>query len=360
MPMKRRRRFVGNGVISFGIIGAGVYLGYHLLSNSKSQTPSLAHIPWDDVLLSGLMGAAVGAVVGQNQYDGVILKEQQEAFSQPQYLQKVLDAHKVDESEEGYQYGRKLADKVKQVLKRAFGEKLAADPIDWGSTALKTAIGGSYDFDLIIPFRRKSFPTIQAMYEVVWEVLHDHFGPEGFELREQTHSIGLISPKGFPDIRIDVVPGREENEGTFVQNSRLNLMVHARGYAPTYTLTTLDALKQRISSSSHLRKVIQLLKIYRDEKGLRISSTAISLMAVSYFKNGHVTRSLVKNMIGSMQYFVSYFGERNLVDPGNSNNYVAESLDSRQVQKLRRYLQADLDQLEANPQHWVQMFGKMN
>lgn len=74
----------------------------------------------------------------------------------------------------------------------------------------ETAIGSNYDLDIVLPFKRNSYSSLEEMYYDVYEVIGKAFGDRA-TVTKQTKAIGLTFENNGNPIHFDVVPGREIN-----------------------------------------------------------------------------------------------------------------------------------------------------
>ncbi len=101
------------------------------------------------------------------------------------------------------------------------------NPLNSGSYAKHTAINIKFDLDLLTPFKRDSFDTLENMFDDVYAFIYDKYNTSA-KIRKQKVSIGI---EFYPDndgdvISIDIVPGRELNKNQYEKDKKLNLYVN--------------------------------------------------------------------------------------------------------------------------------------
>lgn len=137
-------------------------------------------------------------------------------------LRDSLETHKIKYISKEIEQFKARRDEVKKLLTAHYGSK-AYNPFMSGSFAKHTAINIKYDFDIVIPFKRSSFGTLESMFNNVYDYLKDNL--EGVdEVRKQKVSIGItFKEKEGVTVKLDVVPGRELNQDNYPSTGNLNL-----------------------------------------------------------------------------------------------------------------------------------------
>ena len=186
------------------------------------------------------------------------------------HLECVLSSHKMAKEQVLVDKHISKRNEVKEELEKEYGSKIYT-PFNSGSYAKHTAINIKFDFDLVVPFKRDSFSTLEEMYNAVYKLLEDKY-KDGInngvvKIRKQKVSIGLEFTDGNDKINIDVVPGRELNQGQYAKDSKLNLYVFSQygiyEQGNTSIRTNIQAQIDNIKSNGDrdsMRKNIRLLK----------------------------------------------------------------------------------------------------
>ena len=139
------------------------------------------------------------------------------------YLNDVLQTHKLHHVQEFLDKVQAKREEVKKLMSEHYGNnKYTA--FNSGSIAKHTATNIKFDMDVVEPFKRDSFETLQAMFDDVYDTLVKEYGSN--VVRKQKVSVGLEFPKEAGDehsIQIDVVPGRELSNDDYSKTKDLNL-----------------------------------------------------------------------------------------------------------------------------------------
>lgn len=225
-----------------------------------------------------------------------------------QFLESVLEDYKFDEATEKPKVEANR-DKVEAKIRAEFGSAIQTVKYS-GSIAKATAIKSSHDIDIAIHFKSDSFETLEQMYQAVMDLLKKHW-----KTREQKVSIGL------PGLDVDVVPGRRISTDT----SNNDVWLY-RTDTKTRIKTNIEKQKAAVTESG-VRDVIKLAKAWREQWGLHFKSFAIELLVMRALEG--FTGSGLDNKYRAVLEFIRDSVETcQLIDPGNSANNVADTVDS--------------------------------
>jgi len=225
-----------------------------------------------------------------------------------EYLVSLLDDEKISEKEK--EEIRKRRDEVETVIKDKFGSKVKTVKYS-GSLAKHTAINSSKDLDLALHLKKGSFDTLKEMYDSVYDFLY-----ENYNVRKQKVSIGLT------DFDVDVVPGRRIDD----KDDNNNDVYLYRSDDESWIKTNIEKHKTYITDSG-CRDVIKLMKIWRNKWNIKFKSFAMELLVVQALEDLPDT-GLKYRTKETLEYIVENIEGIHLIDPGNSNNNVADSIES--------------------------------
>ncbi len=265
------------------------------------------------------------------------------ATDRSSYLWDVLSSHKVSKEEGLLAKFKEKRDIIKDSLKERFGDNLYS-PFNSGSFAKHTAINLKFDFDLMAPFKRNAFSTLEEMYEAVYGFLYEEFDGEA-HVRKQKVSIGL---EFFPDsdgevVKIDVVPGRELNQGQYVEDEKLNLYVYSQfgnleqgsDYIRSNVRKQVDHIRQSGDDRTSVRNIIRLLKVWKKHTNQNYpKSFLIELIVIKAFDKLAIEGGLWDKLRSVLVFFKDNIESISLPDPGNTNNEVADTLTDYEKQSL--------------------------
>ncbi len=278
------------------------------------------------------------------------------AVDKPKHLNQVLETHRMSHINDLLDKYTKKRDEVKEALEEKYGSKIYS-PINSGSYAKHTAINIKFDLDIVTPFKRNSFATLEEMFDDVYNFLNEKYKDDA-EVIPQKVSIGI---KFFEDedghkIDIDVVPGRELNDNQYSDDKNLNLFVNSK-YGlleeKTYVQTNIQAQIDHIKGKNDERSIIRLLKIWKATNNESYKSFFLELATIKAFDKEDVSGNLWEKLKKVMEYIRDNVTKDNftLKDPGNSNNDVADTLDSWGKSSLSNKMSNMIDNIERNSEN---------
>lgn len=265
------------------------------------------------------------------------------ATDRSNYLWDVLSSHKVSKEEGLLDKFKEKRDTIKGSLKERFGDNLYS-PFNSGSFAKHTAINLKFDFDLMAPFKRNAFSTLEEMYEAVYDFLYEEFNGEA-HVRKQKVSIGI---EFFPDVdgeivKIDIVPGRELNQGQYEEDEKLNLYVYSQfgklaqgsDYIRSNVRKQVDHIRQSGDDRTSVRNIIRLLKVWKTHTNQNYpKSFLIELIVIKAFDKLTIEGDLWDKLRSVLVFIKDNIESISLPDPGNTNNEVADTLTDYEKQSL--------------------------
>ena len=260
------------------------------------------------------------------------------------YLNSVLESYRMKHIEELINIYRTKRDEIKQFLNEQYGSKIY-DPFNSGSYKKHTAINTKFDLDLVVPFKHNAFSTLEKMFEDVLEKLTEKYKDET-TVKKQGVSIGLTFDEE-DEINIDVVPARETSQDSFPEHKDLNLH---KTQNEGYLKTNIHAQIEHIKAKENERKVIRLLKIWKACHKYKYKSFFIELLVIKAYDESSPQGNLWEQFKTVLNYIINNIQNKNftLKDPGNSNNDLAQSLDSKEKRTLISILESMLARIELN------------
>lgn len=278
------------------------------------------------------------------------------AVDKPKHLNQVLETHRMSHINDLLDKYTKKRDEVKEALEEKYGSKIYS-PINSGSYAKHTAINIKFDLDIVTPFKRNFFTKLEEMFDDVYNFLNGKYKDDAEVIRQKV-SIGI---KFFEDedghkIDIDVVPGRELNDNQYSNDKNLNLFVNSK-YGlleeKTYVQTNIQAQIDHIKGKNDERSIIRLLKIWKATNNESYKSFFLELAAIKAFDKEDVSGNLWEKLKKVMEYIRDNVTKDNftLKDPGNSNNDVADTLDSWGKSSLSNKMSNMIDNIERNSEN---------
>lgn len=270
-----------------------------------------------------------------------------------EHLITVLNTHKMSHVDELLAKYNKRRDEVKESLQEYYKNEMYS-PFNSGSYAKHTAINCKFDLDIIVPFKRNSFSKIEDMYNDVYDFLLEKFNDVA-EVRKQKVSIGvLFFEDGDGDIvNIDIVPGREVIAENYSDSKNLNLHFN-EGLGlyskNSYLKTNIHAQIDHIRGKSDERQIIRLLKIWKNSNSKKYKSFFLELITIKAFDKDTITGDIWEKLKKVMTYVHENVTKDDftLIDPGNSNNKVSDSLDTGDKYALASDMENMINAIERN------------
>lgn len=286
------------------------------------------------------------------------------SFDKNKYLSEVLETHKLHHVQEFVNKVQTKRDEIKLMLSNHYGNKKYT-AFNSGSIAKHTATNIKFDMDVVEPFKRNAFDTLQAMFDDVYDTLAEEYGSN--VVRKQKVSVGLEFPKDDGDdlpVQIDVVPGRELSEDDYSKTKDLNLCFNEDHWGfkkGTYTKTNISKQIDHISGRNTERKVIRLLKIWKKHKDKDYKSFLLELISIKAL-DGKKSAGIWEDLKTAMEYIRDNVAEDSfhLYDPGNGNNDVVAAMDSFKRQSLKNEMSIMLTNIDTNAEYYLPFYFPKN
>lgn len=275
------------------------------------------------------------------------------AINKGEHLQNVLETHRMTHIDKTLTKYKNKREEIKESLE----EKYSSDvyrPFDSGSYKKHTAINCKFDLDVVVPFKRNSFSTLEEMFDDVFTFLEEKYKNDA-TIRKQKVSIGVIFDEDEEGdvINIDVVPGRELSQDEYQESKDLNIFFNeGMGFFAknTYLKTNIQAQIEHIKAKENERKIIRLLKIWKNSNKEEYKSFLLELMTIKAFDKVEVTGNLWEKLKTVMEFIRDNVtkGDFKLKDPGNCNNDVIETLESWERTNLSQKMDIIIKRIEDN------------
>jgi len=352
--MRKELKYPLNGLAIGVLTGSVINLIEQLTELNRAGLPFWDNVNTQRLFKSAVVGGGVGALAGYGYYLYKFEKESQQSFNSDAYLREVLRRRGFSNGNYStYQRAKKLRNELKDFLSQIYRHRLAGCPIDWGSTARGTAINSNFDFDILVPFSKLSFSSLDEMYYDLYQTLKDRYGNN--RVRKQNHSVGITFHLEGKEIHFDIVPGREINH--YSTDKTINLYKKGGTFENSSRIkTNINAHREASVNRPKEREIIKLIKLYRDHNGLRIKSTFLQHLVIEAFNKRPPFQSTYSNLLYGMECLVEELPYARVVDPGNSNNIISDRVDDYTRSLLADKIECDLTKLELNKSHLKEMF----
>lgn len=278
------------------------------------------------------------------------------AVDKKEHLQNVLETHRMANITELLDKYRSKREEIKEALIEKYSDKIYT-PFNSGSFKKHTAINIKFDLDLVAPFKRNSFDTLEKMFDDVFDFLYEKYKDEAI-VKKQKVSIGItFHPDEDGDvICIDVTSGRELSKDQYTEDKYVNLFVNST-YGliaeKSYLQTNIHAQIDHIKAKGDERKIIRLLKIWKFTNNEKYKSFLLELITIKAFDKADVSGNLWEMLKSVMEYIrdnVTKDGFK-LTDPGNSNNNIMDTLDSFGRTNLSNKMDNIVKRIEENSEN---------
>lgn len=266
-------------------------------------------------------------------------------FSIAGYLDDVLYSYKMKHVKSLMDNYIKKRDEIKEKIITEYSNNLTSNPINSGSYAKHTAINIKFDIDLFVPFKRKSFNTLEEMYKEVYDFFSN---PERFNdsnlvsCKQQRTSIGLKFNIDNKIIEMDIIPGREIEEDKYSETGDVNLYDSKKDQQSIKT--NIKKHIDLISGKKIERAIIRLLKIWNYRNNIGIKSFLIELIVIKALSNLSTT-NLWENLEATLIFIRDNIETVKLPDPANSNNIVTDKLSDSEKQNIKYRTKNLLDRI---------------
>jgi hypothetical protein len=278
------------------------------------------------------------------------------AVDKKTHLENALETHRMSQINDLVGKYKAKREEVKNALVEKYVDK-AYEIFNSGSFKKHTAINIKFDLDLVIPFKRNSFDTLEKMFDDVYDFLYEKYKDEA-TVKKQKVSIGITfdADDDGDVVCIDVTPGRELNQDKYSEDKYLNLFVNST-YGmiaeKSYLQTNIHSQIDHIKSKGDERKIIRLLKIWKFTNGEKYKSFLFELITIKAFDKVDVSGNLWDMLKTVMEYIRDNVTKDNfkLIDPGNSNNDVINTLESHDRTNLSNRMDTIIKRIEDNSEN---------
>jgi hypothetical protein len=275
------------------------------------------------------------------------------ATDKNKHLEDVLTSHKISKEQTLLDKHIEKRKKIAEDLQEKYGSDMYS-PFNSGSYAKHTAMNKKFDIDLIAPYKRNAFETLEKMYNDVYDFLSEKYKDEA-TVRRQKVSIGLeFHADADGDIvKIDVVPGRELNKDQYPDDNNLNLYVYEQfGKIDKGSDRIKSNIKAQIENvkghaeKDSVRQIIKLLKVWKFHNGKKPKSFFLELITIKAFDKKTISGDIWDKLKTVMEFIRDEVKSISLPDPGNSSNDVADTLTDSDKDTLSDDMKRMLERIE--------------
>ncbi len=282
------------------------------------------------------------------------------------HLECVLASHKISNKQGLLDKHISRRTEISEALTEMYGSKMYS-MFNSGSYAKNTAVNRKFDFDLMAPFKRDSFDTLEKMFNDVYDFLYEKYRNEA-TVRKQKVSIGIefFTDEDNDIVKVDIVPGRELNKDQYLQDDKLNLYVYSQfgSYieGSERIQTNVKAQIENIRNNAEkgaIRQIIRLLKVWKIYNNKSVKSFFIEMITIKAFDRLDLNGDLWNRLKGVMEFIRDEVKTISLPDPGNSTINVADSLSDLEKELLSDDMKYMIDRIEDDCDN-IKLFFKVN
>jgi len=354
--MRRQDRHIRNGAF----ITAACAVGIDIIRQADEKEKLGAKLTCENFdvmrgLRTGLLSGIAGGFAGYIYYHYSIFQEEKHPFSPDEFLNKILNSERIRTNTLSFQFLLRKRNNIKKFLESAYGNRLAHHPRDVGSFARRTNISTNYDIDIMAIFKSEAFSTLEEMSEDVYEKLFKKFSHTAI-VSKHTKSVNLCFSFEGLEISFDVVPARLTHPGSKTSNLYIRPpWFWQRGKS----FKTSPFIHRNLTSYfPEARKVIRLLKIYRDRNHLSLPGIIIEHAVVKAMSDNvfGTYNSITENLLNSMDFLASKLMHNSFKDLANGNNNLNAKLGNCERSALADLLQRDISKIETRPNYLKEIF----
>lgn len=257
-------------------------------------------------------------------------------MSNDEYLRSVIQKYKQSAT---YTYNENQAyNFLKQLLENNFKAIIGADFFSnvqlhvqqSGSRAKGTAIKGSSDIDMFLSiYDPSNFKTLEQYFDLIHGFINRRYS----KVRKQNVSIGL-EYSGFD---VDIVPAKRVNAQSYQRQDDHYL------WSTKKKARTLTNIQKHINivQFSNAKEEIILTKVWRKKFNIDFPSIYLELLVIDALSNK--AYSLEQNFNFVLRYIRDNIENKRVIDPGNSNNVISDTLSISEKLTVKRQAQKAID-----------------
>lgn len=267
------------------------------------------------------------------------------------HLECVLKSHNIENNEELMTAYRNKRNGVREDLKNKYSGAIYRI-LHSGSYKKNTAVNIKFDMDLVVPFKKDEADTLEKIFNDLYKYFNEDYRKKDstlLEVKKQKIAIGLVFLVDGHMLDLDIVPGREVND--YEDDGDLNVYVNdTMGMIAksTYIKTNIQKQIDNIRNNSIARESIKFLKVWKRRNNGQIKSMVIELICVKAMENYSGANDRWSKLKHVLEYIRDNIKTITLVDPGNSNNIVSDTLQDFQKNSISDTMKWMLESMEGN------------
>ncbi len=352
--MKKSDKYAKNGAIILGL-GNGVHNAFNQWKKMNSDPDSKFN--WLEFFQAIGAGALVGGSAGYTIGWYMDHKNSKEKpLDLDRYLIGLADKLMLDKSDSEFIMLQRSVNKIVTELKRYFGKKINGDLIPHGSTEKGTALHSSFDIDLAVPFRPKSFANNEVMYHEVHDFFEKKLGTLNIvDVRMQKRSVGVCLRVNHNGYWVDFAPYKLSK----VNKTAGYLYVNKQGLLidnSTIQKTDLSKLNHKFSSSQ--KKIIVILKDWKERNDLPLPSHFLEYLILDAYSvnRSYVPKKLSEKMIMVLKHLADHLHVISIRGKENTNNMISQAISSQEKQIIIDACTKSIEEYRYQPNSLTRIF----
>jgi hypothetical protein len=181
-----------------------------------------------------------------------------------------------------------------------------------GSHGKGTAIGQSYDLDIVIYFPSSCYESPKQLFELVRRTIAER------NIRINQH-YGVAIQVDYKGYSIDIVPGKAIGQDYQIAN--------LYNIAKNQNMRT--SLQEHISSVQEVLQIVRIMKIWRSNHNLSIHKMALEQIIIDALDGKNIS-DFGDSIKTILLYIKSNIQDKKFIDPANSNNHITVSTVERE------------------------------
>lgn len=319
-------KYAINGAVGGGILAAIANV-INQNSDSKKDTP----FDWGDLFLWLIRGTAIGGGIG---FAIGAIKDHVNSLEKPLDLDYLLHSHinsiRLSKTDKQYNALREKSDWLVDVIQGQFKNDLKITPYRFGSTERGTALKETFDIDVCLSFKPKTFTSIAVMMDEVLAFLKTLNGINGIiHVRKQKKSVGLLFHINGKEMKIDVLPYQSSNTH---KGDHSGYMYVNKGFfqAPSRSKTNVQLLSN-IRLTETQKKILIILKEWKQKSAIPISSHLLQYLILEAYKanRGNIPSMFAEKIIMVMCFIEENLDSIRLHSVENTNNVLTKISSSK-------------------------------
>lgn len=356
--MRRKNKYLLNGAL----VGGAVLVITDIFSQWSELKKNGKNLNWENydrwrALKLALFGAAGGALIGELLYDYRIHTEKAIPFNPDPYLRNILRKENIKSDPIKLNKVLITREEVKSWLQHEFGHQLVGPIEETGSFKKRTAISSNFDLDLTLPFGKGFYNSLEEMYyEVLYRLQNKYASVAIVSMQKRT--IGVTFRNGNTELHIDIAPGREINNYKIDKELKFYTRPEYIWQNGSTFKTNVGLQKSLTINEPEVRKIIKLVKVYRDLNRFELPSVIIDQLTIAAYNNSNFDWRIseIENLRYTLNYIGSKLKNRSIIDFANSNNNLLDKISSYDRAAISEQMLSDAKRMNENPRHLMELF----